>query len=240
MTTAVERWTMRGLSPIGRTINHAVGSSLIGTSRTDGASSSTVAELQRQITELQVENVSLRSERAALQESGAQQKALTERKLHGIQAHLIARSPDPSTSYVVIDRGAHDGVHQGDPIIIRDGIIIGKVISTTDDTSRVLLSTDNRSSIAGYDVVRATAQGVISGVQGLTMTMELIPQSETIELRDIIVTSGLDPSIPRGLIIGEIERIDRQQGALFQSATLHTPYLNAELDIVTVILASPS
>lgn len=230
---------MRGLTPIGIAINRAV-SSAITTSSQNGADLGTsVPELQRRISELQSENATLRGELFAIQESNVQQKLLTEKKLHGVQARLIARSPDPGSSYIIVDRGGDDGIQQGAPALIRDGVLVGKVISTTNDTARILLSTDNRSSFAGYNIAHPAAQGVINGVQGLTMTMELIPQSEIIDLHDIIVTSGLDPAIPRGFVIGEIERIDRQQGALFQSATLHTPYTNAELDIVSVITSFP-
>ncbi len=211
---------------------------MVSGARTSSSSSKQVEDLEQRVADLMAENVQLRGDISALNQSADQQRFLSDQRIAGIPARIFARSADPTSSYVVINRGSKQGVKIGEPVIVGTGICIGKVISATDDTARVLLTTDNRSSIAGVSATDSTAQGVISGVQSLSLIMQLIPQSESLTIHDTIITSGIEPAIPRGLVLGDIERVDHQQGELFQSAVLHAPYVASNLDVVTVLSAT--
>jgi len=226
----IERILLKGISSIG-----SMSVSWISGAHTRSAPSQRVAELEQRVAELMAENVKLRGDINALNQSADQQHFINDQKITGIQARIFARSADPTSSYVVINKGSAQGIRAGEPVIIGSGICIGKIISVTDDTARVLLTIDNRSSIASVSASDPVAQGVVTGVQGLSLTMQLIPQSQTLTVHDTIITSGIESSIPRGLIVGDIERVDHQQGELFQSAVLHTPYVASNLDVVTVL-----
>lgn len=233
-TVPVERVILRGASSVG-----TASVSLVARTHTSTASSQRITDLEQRVADLMTENVKLRSDIAAINESTEQQQFITSNALHGIQARIFARSADPTSSYVVINRGAQQGITVGQPVITGNGVCIGKVISTTDDTARVLLTTDNRSSFSSVSATDSNAQGVVSGAQGLSLTMDLIPQSVTLTIHDTIITSGIDPLIPRGLVLGDIERGNQQSGSLFQSATLHAPYLASNLDVISVISSPP-
>ena len=209
--------------------------SIIRNAPTTSASSTQITKLEQRVADLIAENAALRSNMGALNASAEQQRFLDDQKRTGVQARVFARSADPTSSYVVINKGSKQGVRTGEPVIIGNGICIGTVISVTDDTARVLLTTDNRSSIASVSATDSGAQGVVTGVQGLSLVMQLIPQLETLSVHDTIITSGIDPVIPRGIVLGDIERIDHQQGELFQSAVLHIPYVASDLDVVTIL-----
>jgi len=225
-----ERVLLKGMSWVGE-----ASVSMISGARTSSTSSKQLADLEQRVADLIAENVKLRGDIGALNESTDQRRFLDDQKITGIQARIFARSADPTTSYVVVNRGSKQGIRIDEPVITGNGICIGTVISVTDDTARVLLTTDNRSSIAGVSATNSAAQGVVTGIQGLSLVMQLIPQSETLTVHDTIITSGIDHAIPRGLVLGDIERVDYQQGELFQSAVLHTPYVASNLDIVTIL-----
>lgn len=231
----IERIVLRILSPIGRVSGSFVRSTLTG-SGANSAVNRSASELEQRVTELTVQNVELRTELNALRQSITQQDFSSSRRFSTIQARIFARSPDSSSVYVVIDKGSRSSIVPGQPAIIGNGIVVGKVISTTDDTAKILLSIDNRSSFSGVSAVNSVAQGVVTGVQGLSLIENLIPQSETVQPRETIITSGIDAYIPKGLVLGEIDRIEKHQGDLFQSAILHTPYVTSELDVLTVVL----
>ena len=67
------------------------------------------------------------------------------------------------------------------------------------------------------------------------MEIDLIPIDKQIKSGDIVVTSGLENYIPRGLIIGEIENVETKPSDLFQKAIIKilTPFNN--LRILTIL-----
>lgn len=228
----VERVIVRALLPVGRW----TASWLNPTARTSSREATArVAALGQRIAELNVENAQLRSAFEAVTEADEQDRFLATHQFEGVTARIVTRSADPTSEFITVDRGARTGVRHDAPAIVAGGVIVGRVIAVTDDDARVLLSTDNRSSFTGVSLKTPTAQGVITGARGLSLTMELIPQSESITPGDIIVTSGVDSSVPRGLVLGEIDRIEKQDGALFQSASLRPLYQSARLDVITIL-----
>ena len=52
--------------------------------------------------------------------------------------------------------------------------------------------------------------GIIEGGFGLTIRMTFIPQQEIVEIGNIIVTSGLEKNVPRGLVIGEVASVEKE------------------------------
>ncbi len=232
--TGLERLLLAGLRPVGRTLTFWLTQPPSDAGSIDEKERQQ-PDLEQRLADLSVENIELRSALEALGEIAVQQKFLEERRLSGVTGRIFARSADPTSEYVMIDAGLNDGLEVGAPAIVGRAMIIGRVVSVSPDTARVLLTTDNRSSFAGVVADNPAAEGVVSGNRGLSLRMELIPQSEIIQPHQIVVSSGTDARVPRGLILGEIERVEKQQGALFQSATLRTLYQTSRLDAVTIL-----
>lgn len=230
----VERGLLTLLEPIGR-FGNALTHRSNGNPRTNDATEQRLAELEDRIAELSVENAGLRSSLAAVTELGEQQVFLRERKFSGIHARIFARSSDPTSQVVAIDAGRQDGLAIGAPVIVRNGILIGRVHSLTDTSAQVLLTTDNRSSLTAVMADNPTAQGVVNGVRGLSLSMSLIPQTEELKIGEIAVTSGTDAGVPPGLTLGELDRFEKQQGAVLQSASLRPLFSASRLDAVTVL-----
>ncbi len=231
----IERPLVAGLSAIGSRIDRTFHLSR----RTDETSSTDerqrINQLEDRLAMLSVENVELRSTLEALRASTEQQAFLTERKLRGVSGRIFARSADPTSEYFVVNIGAKHGVTVGAPAIIEGGIIVGRVITLSDESARILLTTDNRSSYEAVVATSLSAKGVVSGVRGLSLQMTLIPQDESLTVGQLVVTPGTDRDVPSGLLLGAIDRVDRQQGALFQSASLRPLYNALRLDTVTVL-----
>lgn len=195
-----------------------------------------IAKLEEHNERLSVENTELKTSLNAAREASGQQAFIRNRKLKGVTGRIFAQSGDPTTAYVVIDVGRREGVEQGSPAIVGQGIIVGSVVSVSADSARILLTTDNRSSFTGTFVDAPTAQGVVRGIGGLSLRMDLIAQSEQISVGQIVTSSGSDPQVPRGLILGTVDRIEKQQGALFQSATLQPLFHIPRLDAISVLI----
>lgn len=144
-----------------------------------------------------------------------------------IGAFVIGKSIDPLRNSVVIDKGEKDGIQIGQPVIVNNGILAGKIVKVENTTSIVQLINDQQSKIAATIVNNDRSMGIIEGGYGLSIQMNFIPQNESVLVDDTVVTSGLEREIPRGLIIGAVDSIEKEAYQPFQKATI-SPIINLE------------
>ncbi|MBU0619941.1 rod shape-determining protein MreC, partial [Patescibacteria group bacterium] len=74
--------------------------------------------------------------------------------------------------------------------------------------------------------------GIIEGEFGLTIKMDFIPQNKRINNEDIVITSGLEKNIPKGLVIGKITRINKNNNEVWQNAIIEPL---ADLDNLIIV-----
>jgi len=65
--------------------------------------------------------------------------------------------------------------------------------------------------------------------------MKYIPQGETVNVNDIVLTSGLGGNFPKKLIIGQITDIHQRDIEMFQQADIRPTVDFNNLEIVLVI-----
>jgi rod shape-determining protein MreC len=97
--------------------------------------------------------------------------------------------------------------------------------------------TDPNNAIAGL-IQRTRDEGIVQGTQQGLAQLKYIPLLSTLRDGDRVVTSGLIGDFPRGLVIGTITRIDKEEGALFQSAELMPEVDIGRVEEVLVIQTS--
>jgi rod shape-determining protein MreC len=101
-----------------------------------------------------------------------------------------------------------------------------------------MLLTETRSRLAVALLDEPGSLGVIEGDRGSSMTINLIPAGATVSPGDLIVTSGLEPGIRRGLLVGTVEKISREPQDPFQKA-LVVPADAARHPLFVEILLTP-
>lgn len=139
-------------------------------------------------------------------------------------------------TYLIINRGYHDGIINGMPVVIKENILIGKIVKVDNQNAFVQLLIDSESLISVKLAQGQEPIGIVSGELELSLKLELIPAHVIINTDDIVVTSGLDPLIPQDLIVGSIGSPIKETDDFFQSATVETAYDINQLNIVSVIL----
>ncbi len=152
----------------------------------------------------------------------------------GIAARIIARSA-PTSSTVIIDRGAADGIILHSAIIIGEGVLYGTVESVTETSSVVRLTEDAESAIAGAILGKRKTIGIVKGQEGALLSMDFIPQETLLTIGDVVVTSGLDGEIPEGLVIGTVSEVVATPSAPFISAVVALVHDPREWTSVLVI-----
>lgn len=137
-----------------------------------------------------------------------------------VLAEVIGRSADSLSISLFLNRGSDNDIKTGQPVIVEDGLLLGKIIRVEKNTSLVQLITDNQSKIAATIVNQEKTLGVVNGEHGISISLTMIPLNENIKVNDLVITSGLEISLPRGLIIGRVETISKELYSPFQSARL--------------------
>ncbi|MEG0619587.1 MAG: rod shape-determining protein MreC [Raoultibacter sp.] len=130
--------------------------------------------------------------------------------LETIGARVINRSSDSWNQVITIDQGSAQGVQSGLPVMGPTGLI-GQVISTTPFTANVRLLVDQQSGVAVL-VQASRAEGIVRGsLEGL-LYLEDIAADAPVNVGDVVVTSGLGGGYFRGLIVGEVVKVEQKQG----------------------------
>ena len=197
---------------------------------------------QQTLSDLQEENERLQARNAELEE--AEQTASRLQSLLDLQdsyslqstaARIISSSTDSWTSTVTIDKGSTSGLTVGMPIMASNGVI-GQIIQCNPTTSVVRLVTDESSSISAM-VQSSRAQGMINGSATGQVTLELIRTGQTVEVGDVVVTSGLGGVFPKGLPLGRVTSVENNPGSLYLDIVVE-PFAHTENNEEVLVITS--
>lgn len=153
-----------------------------------------------------------------------------------VVAKVIGRSPDTWSSVIIVDKGERQGIKQG-MIAINYLGLAGKVIETQDGTSQVMLLNDLNFCVSGI-VQRSRQEGLVCATLGESLVMRYLSQDADIQISDIIVTSGLTPAFPKGLLIGTVVGLDKDSSGL-ESFAIIKPLVNlSNIEEILIIVSS--
>ena len=197
---------------------------------------------------LEEENRRLKQKIAQLQEQNHQMKEMklaNERLRELLQfreknsssmigAEVIARDPSSWFKSVTIDKGERDGVKKGMAVISSAGVI-GQILKTASHYAIVLLLTDYNSAIDSI-VQRTRAKAIVEGKGENRCQLKYLLRADEVAVGDVVVTAGLGGNFPKGLMIGEIKRVDKQGHGVFQYAELAPSVDLTKLEEVFVIV----
>lgn len=190
-----------------------------------------IDEFKDENKQLEAENGSLNYELTRLKEVERENKELREQlkfkeNLCGgsdcadfFMGKVIAKNSDGYGQSVTVDLGTGDGVQVGQAVTASGGLLVGKVVEAYEDYSKVALIVSPESAVNCLTQT-SRANGLVKGAYGMAASLEMIDQSEELLLGDIIITSGLEEGIPKGLLVGKIAQIQESPNMVFKSASL--------------------
>jgi len=136
--------------------------------------------------------------------------------------------------YLVIDKGSLDGVKKDNPVIL-DDLLIGKIISVSAKSSKVILPTDPDSKIQAIDQISG-AKGIVAGKFQTELVFDKVLLKEQLKKDDLIITTGQEQIFPPNLIIAEIKMVNKKESDIFQTADLSLLVDYEKLSKVFIIL----
>lgn len=179
-----------------------------------------IGELENRVIELALDQTKLKQfteENAALK---ATLGFIERQNVRSVMASVVSRSRDIQSSLFSIDRGREDGIRIGDPVIVKDGILVGKIANVTPKSATVLSLTDPTVATAVSILNQTQTIGVAQGLAGNLLRLRFIPQGTDLSVNDLVVSSGLESSIPSGLLIGLITDVQPEENAPFLEAVI--------------------
>jgi rod shape-determining protein MreC len=195
-------------------------------------------ELQSLADSLMIENVRLKeieSENEALRRllGFTQANPTHSYKAAEVKGRVIGRDPSNFLSYLTIDSGSQQGIEKGMPVVTERGLV-GRITDVGSNWAKVMLIIDPSSSVNAL-IQTSRATGVVEGQVGGSLVMKYIPQEETVNVNDIVLTSGLGGNFPKKLIIGQVTAVQQRDIEMFQQADIRPTVDFNNLEIVLVI-----
>lgn len=205
------------------------------------SASQDIQAIRQQNTALEAENARMQAQIVELQQqlvefeilSALLEFARANPEYQYIGASIIGRDPSPFLNYIIINRGADDGLRRGMPVVTQNGLA-GRVVQVTASAARVSLISDPITRI-NVRIEPSRASGVLLGSITGDLTLEQIPQDADVNPGNLILTSGLGGTYPANIIVGQVTSVRSRENALFQSASVQPVTDFSDLSIVLVI-----
>lgn len=160
-----------------------------------------------------------------------------------VNASVLSRSPSSWQSYLTINRGQTSGIKKNMPVMSGRGLI-GRIVEVDKISSKVeLISTDNElndkfaAEIMGDN---KNITGVVSRYDSATgdLVMENVNSTKNIKKGQSVITSGLGGLTPRGLYIGKVYGIKKDNYGMTNSVYITPAAELRNFTVVTVIKSS--
>jgi len=136
---------------------------------------------------------------------------------------------------ILINQGTGDGLSVGMPVVTQQKILLGRISEIFENFSRVTLISSKESSfdakVSGTDTT-----GIARGQGNSKIEFDLVPQSKTLEVDDLVVSSSFGGIYPEGLLVGVVSKVSRNDVTPFYQAEIAPLFDIQQASAVFVIL----
>lgn len=129
-------------------------------------------------------------------------------------AEVVAISASRLDTTLTLNRGGTHGIRRGAPVMAASGLA-GRIVAVGSFSSQLELLTAATSGVAAL-TSGGRARGVIRAAagEGAELVLDYVPAGAAVEVGELVVSSGLDRMVPKGLVIGSVVRVRRGTGLL--------------------------
>tara|TARA_Y100000588_G_scaffold332266_1_gene370412 strand:+ start:657 stop:1205 length:549 start_codon:yes stop_codon:yes gene_type:complete len=150
-------------------------------------------------------------------------------------AKIIGRDSSNLLDSMLVDRGRQDGIAPGMPVVANGGLI-GRVISSSTKTSRILPITSPQSSV---NVIvqgeHSDADGTVTGSKEELLKMSKVVDSDALNTGLFVITSGHGGGFPRGILVGQVVTITSSSSAIMTEADVRAFVRHEDVNTVQII-----
>lgn len=152
--------------------------------------------------------------------------------LAAITARIYSGGPTAFDHIRFIDKGASDGIVEGQAVIDEDGLV-GRVDQVTESRARIRLITDPLVSVS-VRVQETNETGVVTGQGGEPLRLDMFRASEPVREGDVVITDG--SRFPQGIVVGYVESTADIEVNFALRTTVIPAVRMSQLDFVQVVV----
>ncbi len=151
-------------------------------------------------------------------------------------ADIIGLVPGLDKNILLINKGQKSGIQPDMAVVSPAGLLIGKILQSDDFTSQVVLLESSLFKTTAFLQNENNTLGLVEGTRNLGIRMNYLPQTDELKIGDTVITSGRDNLIPRGLVIGQVSAIHKNEGDFFQSVSITSPENMEKIFFIDVLV----
>ena len=187
-----------------------------------------IINLQNKVERLENENKSLTLQLKNLKRISGEEIY----KYETLQVKVLLYKSNILHETIIINKGKNNGIQVGDPLI-KNNVLVGKILKTNFNSSHGILITNINSRIPvriGEKNYKAIVVGNPKSERQLNL--EFLPKEYDFEDGDLIYTTSIENIMPDGILVGQIKFRDDEN---FEAKPL---YDFSQLDYLTVVKLS--
>ena len=198
-------------------------------------------ELKQKVSELaqvKVRDQTLAKENKQLKAELKLKNSLTDYST--VSAAVMSRTPSSWHQQLVINKGQTSGIKKNMPVLSGGGLI-GRVAEVNKTNSKVELLSDTSESSNRFSIVingtdGKSVNGIITGYNARTneLIMGQVTSTAKIKKGAKVVTNGMGGITPKGLYVGKVSRIGKDDYGLAKKVYIKPATNFNEINIVTV------
>lgn len=151
-----------------------------------------------------------------------------------IPSQVIGRDPSNWSNSLIIDKGLKQGIRKSMAVMSTRGLV-GRIVEVGNYSSKVLLITDPNLKV-GVLVNRNRQGGILVGRPGGRCKIIYISLDSDAKAGDKVITAGFGSVFPKGILVGEIERVGKEEGRLYKYAVVRPSQDLSKLEEVLCII----
>ena len=198
-------------------------------------------ELKQKVSELaqvKVRDQTLAKENKQLKAELKLKNSLTDYST--VSSAVMSRTPSSWQQQLVINKGQTSGIKKNMPVLSGGGLI-GRVAEVNKTNSKVELLSDTSESSNRFSIVingtdGKSVNGIITGYNARTneLIMGQVTSTAKIKKGAKVVTNGMGGITPKGLYVGKVSRIGKDDYGLAKKVYIKPATNFNEINIVTV------
>ena len=141
-------------------------------------------------------------------------KLKNENRNYVTTSSVFARDPTNWFQTIWINKGVTSGIEKNMVAVTPLGPV-GRVRRLLKNSANVTLITDVNSSVS-VRLQPSRIEGILQGSGEDTCTLQYISKEVDVKIGETVITSGLDGIYPKGLIIGHVSRVTKEDAEIFQ------------------------
>jgi len=221
----IQRGALSTQEKLANMLDHYV--MIVNTSKDNAELRKKVAALNNQIFEFQ----EVKKENERLKQLLQFGKEIPREK---VLAQIVSWDASNEFKVLRINKGSSDGLKKMSPVITMNGLV-GYVYRLTPNYADILTILDQNNRVDSI-VARTRTHGIVEGISEFKCRLKYVNRTERVEVGDEIITAGLGNIYPKGIKVGKITKIDKENYGITQSIVV-TPSVNFhKLEEVVVLI----